>query len=190
MESPRQIQNQESGRRKQGKWPLMILLFAVSCLLLYFPVGLAAQDVIFKGPKGKRDLSKAAKGDSMKPQKGPGSALAFIPEEKTDPFKSFISEREAKEGEREDGKPRTYLETLDVSQVDLIAVIRGPKGNWAMVRDGKGVGYSIQKGTRIGIRNGIVKEIRDSEVIIIEKYRVFGGETRFREVTKKLVPAQ
>jgi Tfp pilus assembly protein PilP len=108
----------------------------------------------------------------------------YDPTDKTDPFKSFIAIQEAIEAEK-DRKPRTYLETLDISQLDLIAIIVGPRGNYAMVRDAKGLGYVIKKGTPIGIHDGVVYQINENEVIIREKFR--GKE---RDVSKELSSLQ
>ena len=108
------------------------------------------------------------------------------PTGKTDPFKSFIAEQEPVE-ERKRRKPKTYLETLDLSQMDLIAIIISPKGNWAMVRDAKGLGYVIKKGTPIGTNEGVVQEIREKEVIVREQYRDYRGRVETRDVAKKLL---
>jgi type IV pilus assembly protein PilP len=112
-------------------------------------------------------------------------AYIYDPSGKTDPFKSFILEQE-EIAEKVKRKPRTYLETLDLSQLELIAIITGPQGNYAMVRDSKGVGHVIIKGTAVGTNGGVVDKITDSEVIIREEYRDFRGTTQTRDVSKKL----
>lgn len=110
---------------------------------------------------------------------------SYDPSGKTDPFKSFIAEQEEM-AEKVKRKPRTYLETLDLSQLELIAIVTGPQGNYAMVRDSKGVGHVIVKGTAVGTNGGVVEKITDREVIIREEYRDFKGATRFKDVAKKL----
>ena len=111
---------------------------------------------------------------------------SYDPAGKTDPFKSFIAEQEAIE-EKKKKQAKTYLETLDLSQLDLIAIIMGPKENWAMVRDSKGLGYVIRKGTPIGINGGVVHQIREKEVIIREEVRDFKrGQVKLRDIPKKL----
>jgi hypothetical protein len=40
-----------------------------------------------------------------------------------------------------------------------------------MVRDAKGLGYVIQRGTPIGINGGVVFEVNEREVVIKEKGR-------------------
>ncbi len=100
----------------------------------------------------------------------------YDPTGKTDPFKPFIITEEEMAAKKK-RKPRTYLETLDISQLDLIAIIVGPRGNFAMVRDAKGLGFVIRKGTPIGINGGVVKRITEKEVIIQEGHK---------EISKKL----
>ena len=95
------------------------------------------------------------------------------------------TEEEELESKRE-RKPRTYLETLDLSQLQLIAIMVGPKGRYAMVREAKGLGHVIQKGTAIGRSGGVVESITETTVTIREEYRDFRGQKKFREVKKTL----
>ena len=102
----------------------------------------------------------------------------------TDPFKSFIAVMEDAEKKRR--KPRTYLETFDLSQLTLIAIVVGPNENWAMVREPMGKGHVIKKGTAIGKNGGIVYKITDKEVIIREKHMDFSGRTKNKDIAKKV----
>ena len=70
--------------------------------------------------------------------------------------------------------------------LELIAIITGSHGNYAMVRDSKGVGHVIIKGTAIGTNGGVVDKITEREVIIKEEYQDFKGTTKFKDVSKKL----
>jgi type IV pilus assembly protein PilP len=109
----------------------------------------------------------------------------YNPVGKTDPFKSFIIEIKEKK-EKEDEDPRTYLETLELSQLSLSIVIVGDKGKWALVQDAKGDGHVIKEGTPIGLNRGTVYKILPGEVIIREPYKnALTGETEFRDVSKK-----
>lgn len=147
-----------------------------------------AQEVIYKEPRPKKTLStmtedknRLAKGD----EKG-AIDYAYNPRGKTDPFKSFIAEQEEVEKKKR-RKPRTYLETLDLSQLDLIAIVQSKQGNWAMVRDAKGLGYVIKKGTAIGLNEGVVQDIRDKKVIVREKFRDYRGREITRDVEKEIL---
>ncbi len=111
----------------------------------------------------------------------------YDPTGKPDPFKPFfIARLEALEKKKKRKKPRTYLETLELSQLDLIAIVLGPKGRFAMVRDAKGVGHVIREGTPIGRNEGVVFKITEKEVIIKEKYTDLRGRTVVKLVKKKL----
>ena len=116
-------------------------------------------------------------------------AYEYDPTGKTDPFKSFIAEQE-EVAEQKKRKPKTYLETLDLSQLELIAIITGPKGNYAMVRDSKGLGHVIRSGTAIGVNGGIVHSISDEQVTVREEFRDFRGRTKHKDVAKKLPSLQ
>jgi Tfp pilus assembly protein PilP len=110
----------------------------------------------------------------------------FNPSGVKDPFKSFILDQEAPAG-RKASKPRTYLETVDLSQLELIAVVLSPDDRWAMLRDAKGIGYVVKPGTPVGIDGGKVHQIRPGEIIIRTTYRNAKGETLQRDIPKQLV---
>ncbi len=174
MIRPRRVKKEK--RDKKGcRYAGVLWGLPVVCLLLAVSSGVAATPaVIYKGPRPKQDLSAAQKQKGVAGELESGDALAhgyvYNPKGKTDPFKSFIALPESV-SEKKRRKPKTYLETLDLSQLDLIAVIVGPKGNFAMVRDAKGIGYVIRKGTPIGVNGGVVQKITDKEVIIREGRR-------------------
>jgi Tfp pilus assembly protein PilP len=155
---------------------LMVLIF-IGCASAY-----AEQDVIDKTARPMKKIIGEEK--STPPQ---GTKYFYDPTGMTDPFKSFITEQE-EVAEKQRRKPKTYLETLDISQLELIAIIAGPLGNYAMVRDSKGTGYVITKGTAIGTEGGVVDKITEREVVIKEEFKDFRGVTRQKEITKKLNP--
>ncbi|MBW1801407.1 MAG: pilus assembly protein PilP [Deltaproteobacteria bacterium] len=133
---------------------------------------------IFKTQEAK---GKAGIGRTQKK----GADYVYDPTGLTDPFKSFIAEQE-EVTEKKKRKPRTYLETLDLSQLELIAIIVGSQGSWAMVRDSKGLGHVIEKGTAIGTNGGVVHSITGEEVMIREEYKDFRGNIRFKDIAKQL----
>jgi Tfp pilus assembly protein PilP len=128
-----------------------------------------------------------AEGTKKEEEKKEESNYFYDPAGMTDPFKSFIAEQE-EVAEKQRRKPKTYLETLDLSQLELIAIVAGPMGNYAMVRDSKGIGHVIIKGTAIGTDGGVVDRITDREVVIKEEYKDFRGSIKQKEITKKLTP--
>ncbi len=158
------------------------------CILL-LPLGAAgSQELVYKEPREKKALLQEVQersGDGKTPVQTFLLRERYNPEGKTDPFKSFIAEQEAVE-EKKKRKPRTYLETLDLSQLDLVATVLESRGNWAMVRDAKGLGHVIRVGTSIGTNEGVVTAIEEGEVVIKEKHTDIKGQERIKEVKKKL----
>lgn len=69
-------------------------------------------------------------------------------------------------------EPRTELQRLNLHQLLLTAIVESPKGGWAMVRDQKGMGYVLKKGTAIGTMGGRVSKISGlrKTVVIDEPY--------------------
>jgi type IV pilus assembly protein PilP len=168
-------------RRVLNTFLLLLVLVFVG-----YEVAYATQDVVDKAARPMKEVfgeGKPAATDAANKKDGP--KYSYDPTGKTDPFKSFIAEQEEL-AEKRRSKPKTYLETLDLSQLELIAVIVGPHGNYAMVRDSKGTGHVITKGTAIGTEGGVVDKISDREVVIKEDYKDFRGNLKQKEITKKL----
>ena len=178
--------------RMKTRYSGAVLFVTVMCSLFFMAEASASQDLIYKGPKGKKTLlpDEKAQGTFVKPGEGLSEDYVYDPTGKTDPFQSFIAEQEAVE-EKKKRKPRTYLETLDLSQLDLVAIILSQNGNWAMVRDSKGVGHVIKKGTAIGLNEGVVHVINEKEVIVREKHKdLRTGQVKVKDTPKKLLSLQ
>ena len=172
-------------RRAKRRDSLFLIFISV---FLAFDLALAAQEVIYKEARPPKKLSKERKAvDMQKPPSEKEKEKGFIydPTGKTDPFKTFIALQEEME-EKKKRKPRTYLETVDLSQLELTVVITSRKGNLAMVRDSKGLGHVIREGTFIGTNGGVVHKITNKEIIIREEYRDFRGRKRHKSISKRL----
>lgn len=83
---------------------------------------------------------------------------------------------------------RTELQKLALSQLTLTAIIQADSATWAMVRDPKGRGFVLKKGTRIGTNGGTVHRIARNEkkVIIKEPYLEDELYIKFKDVEMKL----
>ena len=163
-------------------------LFFIYVLLIFsFNRVVVAQDVVDKTetPPGEAAAGVAENQQSPASQDKEENGYIYDPTGKTDPFKSFIALQEEME-EKKRREPRTYLETVDLSQLELTAIITSQKESWAMVRDSKGLGHVIKKGTYIGTNGGVVHEIKKKEVIIREEFTDFRGNTRHNDISKKL----
>jgi len=110
----------------------------------------------------------------------------YDPTNKPDPFKSFIIVRRELEEEREKVEPRTYLETLDLSQLTITAIVITKDKKWALVKDSKGEGHVIGMGTPMGKKRGKVTEIREKEVVVMEYDRDYRGNEVTNLIALKL----
>ena len=91
---------------------------------------------------------------------------------KIDPFETLFQEKPSatlKKAKRKRRTPRTPLEKLDLSQLKLVAIMRSPNGNKALLEDASGKGYVISKGSYIGTNAGKVVEIEKDRVIVAEE---------------------
>ncbi len=144
---------------------------------------------VFSVQAKTEDSKQTIQGDKQAPQiptdtEKEEKKYIYDPTGKTDPFKSFIVVREEK-AEKDKGKPKTYLETLELSQLSLSVIIIGKTNRWAMVTDSKGDGHVIKVGTPIGTNGGVVYKIEPGEVIIKEEVTNFKGEKEPRLIEKK-----
>ena len=101
------------------------------------------------------------------------STDVYNPQGKLDPFKPLFQEKAAAVVmPREKTKRRkrvTPLEKLDLSQLQLVGVVRSLSGNRALVEDASGKGYIVTKGTYIGTRYGKIVEILADRIIVAEE---------------------
>jgi Tfp pilus assembly protein PilP len=122
-----------------------------------------------------------------KPKEEPYS---YDPTNKPDPFKSFIVVKREIEEEREKEEPRTYLETLDLSQLTVTAIAISKSKRWALVQDSKGEGHVIKIGTSIGRKRGQVVKIKEKEVVVREYDKDYRGNEVINDIPLKLTEAE
>ena len=168
--------------RKKGRRD-NIFLFSI-LILFNVNLALASQELVYKDIRPRKSIFDDKDGIIGAKKKEVLKGYLYDPSRMTDPFKSFIAIREEREV-KERKKPRTYLETLDLSSLHLSVIVIGPTGKWAMVQDSKGLGHVIKKGTAIGTNGGVVFDIKAGEVVIREEYRDFRGRKKFRNISKQ-----
>ena len=179
----------------------IILSLVVGCgaLVLFCGVsdGETGKTEVFKIPKEEKAATKPIqkpKQPEAQPQKIEPAAekgteetpYSYDPANKVDPFKSFITVREELQEKEARKKPRTYLETLDLSQLTISAIMLTKKEDWALVRDSKGDGHVIKVGTPIGRRGGRVTEIHEDKIVVREYFKDIRGREKSRDRLLKL----
>jgi len=159
----------KTGKKRSRGHQIRSLLLAsalslVLALLTADPSLHASQELIYKAARDRMDLSRPEE----------ARAYRYDRENKTDPFASFLVKRREKLQALEEERSRsraamdrlndlkeakTELQTLELSQLILTAIIKGRDESWAMVRDSKGQGYVLKKGVLIGTNGGKVEKI-------------------------------
>jgi type IV pilus assembly protein PilP len=165
-----------------------------------------------KSSKGvSKKIKKSKKPTSSKAAKANGSSLAaaglsltnplmarttsaYNPEGRVDPFEPLFREEPVAapvsvpitKKPKGPTRPLTPLEKVDLSQLELKAILRTEAGNKALVEEASGKGYIIKKGTYIGTRSGIVVAILKDRVIVEEEYEDALGKVTIQEKELKL----
>lgn len=109
----------------------------------------------------------------------------YNPVGKRDPFRSFVVMRPT-EKKYVGSKELTPLQRYELSQLNLVGIIVGPKDKHGLVEDASGKGYVVRIGTYIGKNGGRVIEVRDDELVIEEYYIDYFGREQSESVSMKL----
>jgi Tfp pilus assembly protein PilP len=108
-----------------------------------------------------------------------GAQYVYSPFGKRDPFKPWILEIRARADKKASLHP---LQRYDISQLKLVAVIRKGDDPKAMLQDATGKGFIVTKGSQVGGNEGVIVDITDTEIVIVEKAINLLGETKTKEV--------
>ena len=125
------------------------------------------------GPADKLVMEEQSKSDLIASLDESVEKVSFVydPVGKRDPFRPFDFAPKGTDSEK-----KTPLEQYDLSQLKLTAVLAGLEDPKATVENSAGRGFIVQKGTKIGIRNGEVIEILPDRIKIVEEVVDFTGE--------------
>ncbi len=155
------------------------LLLMSILVLITFNTGLAAgQNTTDSSDKAvqQEESSDTSGGIPVNP------GYVYDPTGRTDPFFSFLSLKKETE---EQEKQLTELETMELSQLDLVMIVVSPTDRWAMVKDSKDIGHVIKEGTLIGTNGGFVYKIEKDRVVIREEYLDFRGQKQYNDIIKE-----
>jgi type IV pilus assembly protein PilP len=111
----------------------------------------------------------------------------YDPTGKRDPFQPFIAMQTPVKPPEEE-VPVTPLQTYDLSQLKLVAILVGTGEGRAMVEDSEGKGYIIHKGVYVGRNFGKVKAVLKDRVIIEERYKDYMGKVKSKDIVLRLHP--
>jgi type IV pilus assembly protein PilP len=110
----------------------------------------------------------------------------FVPLVKEEPVKVENEELIDAKGVVREKRAKTPLEKIELSQLQLKAIILAPSGNKALVEESTGKGYIIRKGTYIGRQDGKVIKILKDKVVVEELTENYEGKMVVKEKEIKL----
>ena len=127
----------------------------------------------------------------MKPlaEKMIGLSDLYDPQGKLDPFEPLFQTKTVALATKKKKRstPVTPLEKMSLSQLQLVAIIRTPTENKALVQEATGKGYIVKKGTYIGLNSGKIVQILKDRIIIEEEVEDVYGKTT---ISKKSLQIQ
>jgi len=82
------------------------------------------------------------------------------------------------------------LQRVNLTDMNLIAIIWGAYGYTAMVQTPDGNGYTVRKGTRVGPNAGVVSAVTEKGIIVQERFTDVYGRKQEREYVKLLHPKE
>ena len=142
--------------------------------------GKAKQDE--KGGAGQELIGKDAEDALIASLADDAQRASFVydPADKRDPFMPFdFAPRQIREG-------ATPLERFEIGQLKLTAVLGSKEDKSAIVEVANGRGYTVRKGTKMGLNSGEVVEIQHDRLLILETFTDFTGKTSTKTVEMRL----
>ncbi len=97
---------------------------------------------------------------------------------KRDPFRSFVLDR-LRERETDAESP---LEQFELGQLTVSGVVWQADRRRALVSDPSGQTYVVKVGDHLGKNDGIVTEIGDAAMVVLESYVDFHGDKTTKEI--------
>lgn len=132
------------------------------------------------------DMNTLSNGDETF-ELAPQVDYIYDPTGKKDPFKPYKAPRIR--GDNRPSAPSDPLLVLDVNQLKLVAVLWNIPKPRAVVKDQQGKSYLLFKNMRIGRNEGVVVDIREGEIVIVEKFDDgFGNTVREARILEMQIP--
>jgi type IV pilus assembly protein PilP len=110
----------------------------------------------------------------------------YDPSGRRDPFAPVLSQLAP--GQADPTLPP--LQRVNLTDMNLIAIIWGAYGYTAMVQTPDGNGYTVRKGTRVGPNAGVVSAVTEKGIIVQERFTDVYGRKQEREYVKLLHPKE
>lgn len=114
---------------------------------------------------------------------GLGGVFTYDPAGRRDPFAPILQQRPGSETSDANLPP---LQRVTLTELNLIGIVWGAYGYTALIQTPDGKGYTVRRGTRIGLNNGIVSAVTERGIIVQERFTDIYGKKQEREYVKLL----
>jgi Tfp pilus assembly protein PilP len=110
-----------------------------------------------------------------------GGAYEYTGLDRRDPFAPLVSKREAGRD-----KGVTPLESYDITEMKIIAILWDKKKYFAVVSLPDGKSYNVSDGAKVGTHGGVISRITKDTVVIRERIRDASGVMSPRDTVLRL----
>jgi type IV pilus assembly protein PilP len=106
----------------------------------------------------------------------------YDPTGKRDPFRSFVKDKLHDDA----NDVQSPLQQFELGQLTISGVVWQADRRRALVLDPSGQAYIVKTGDRIGKNDGVVTEIGDSALVVLESYVDFHGDKTEKEIELRI----
>ncbi len=114
---------------------------------------------------------------------GPGGGFTYDPAGRRDPFAPILQQGIGRDRPDANLPP---LQQVSLTELNLIGIVWGAYGYTALIQTPDGKGYTVRRGTRLGLNNGIVSAVTERGIIVQERFTDIFGKKQEREYVKLL----
>ncbi|MBI5846444.1 MAG: pilus assembly protein PilP [Nitrospirae bacterium] len=169
---------------KTGK---ILLVFVLSTALFIVSGCGGKQPAAPKKPEAAKPVPAAPSQQAAVPTaeiKVEKEVYVYEPKDRRDPFTSLVEVKPT--GTRQALKGASPVESFDVDEIKLIAIVWDRQQSYAMITLPDNKSFTIRKGMTLGIYGGKVREITPDSVIITEKVKDYKGQLKIKDTILKL----
>lgn len=114
---------------------------------------------------------------------GLGGGFTYDPAGRRDPFAPIL---QPGTGNAKPDANLPPLQQVNLTELNLIGIVWGAYGYTALIQTPDGKGYTVRRGTRLGLNNGIVSAVTERGIIVQERFTDLYGKKQEREYVKLL----
>jgi len=152
-------------------------IFAAACTFVLVLIG--SPSIVLAADKATAPAQTPAPAVASAPEKV--GAYEYTGIDRRDPFAPLVSKRDSSRG-----KGLSPLESYDVSEMKIIAILWEKNKYFAVVSLPDGKSYNVTDGVKVGSHSGVVAKIAKDTVVIRERIRDASGVMSPRDTVLRL----